>query len=124
MHDIYNIIIDSWKFVLVMLGAVIFFGTVYSFTQEILFSRKLAWLHIGLTSIALLILAASPLMKAIREIKAERGAYYEAVQTSLKSLTETTLLILVVTQFLFLINLLAGIVQKMSSTRNPRMPHY
>lgn len=116
-------VLDSMAFALILLTLVFFFGVVYSFTQRYLYSQILTNLHLGITIVALLLLSAIPIYNAFRELQTETFTYFGNAQAAGSRVREITILILVLAQFLFIVNLIAGCIYKLSSkSRNPRMP--
>jgi len=117
-------ILESMIFALIMLALVFLFGMIYSFTHGILYSRILTNLHIGLTIVTLLVLTGLPIFNAFRELQTESFTYFGNAQAANSRIREITLLILVLAQFLFFVNLLAGLVYKLSSKDKPKGVHY
>lgn len=117
-------ILDSMIFALIMLALVFLFGMIYSFTHRFLYSKILTNLHIGLTIVTLLVLTGLPIFNAFRELQTESWTYFGNPQAADSRIREITLLILVLAQFLFFVNLIAGFVYKLSSKDKPKGAHY
>lgn len=112
LHDSYTVIAQSHIFIAVGL-ILLFIVALYFLVSKFLGSIKLTWLHVLLTSFFIsFIFYITPTFRFFQPQMPRRYYSYYEFETSLNNLIFYSALILFLSQFLFLINIIVGIVKK------------
>jgi heme/copper-type cytochrome/quinol oxidase subunit 1 len=112
LHDSYTVIAQSYIFIAVGL-VLLFIVALYFMVSKFLVSIKLTWLHVLLTSFFIsFIFYITPTFRFFQPQTPRRYYSYYEFETSLYNLIYYSALILFLSQFIFLINIIAGILKK------------
>jgi len=125
-YDTY--VVASVKYFAWMPAAIlVVFWLIYSLTAHILFSKALIWIHILLTGICTIAVLAYPILStytyskvagAPRRYYDYSSLYASKVFSSISGTITILLLILLLAQLIYLINLFAGLYKMLSTKHN------
>lgn len=112
LHDTYYIITLQVVYG-VMAGILLFYGLLYRWTGNVLFSRVLTWTHILFTALLVVLVATVPFWEHAVEQGFSRDPFEAAGQRwRFHRNLSLFVLLLLAGQLLFLVNLVAGVVRR------------
>lgn len=112
LHDSYTVITQSHVFIAIVFILLSILGLYFLF-QKFLWSKKLTWLHVLITSFFIsFVFYITPTFHFFQPQMPRRYYSYYEFGASLDSLICYSALILFFAQFLFLINIIVGIIRK------------